>query len=336
MEQTDVYKQLSAKLMMENSEILPRIWAMICNEEEARIVNSLPSTVSDLAKVFSKEETEMQQIMDSLFHKGVVFESVKEGKTYYRMPRHIVQFHDAAILWSEAPDEFIELWVDFMDNEYPRLIELVAQLKLPAFMRVIPINETIDSKSRVLVQEDAAELVRNARNLAVTTCVCRKSMKRCDAPLEVCLQLNKGADYTIKRGTGRKIDIDEALKILRISEEAGLVHTTDNRAGNVNVICNCCTCCCEILRHAKEINTKDILAPSRYQAQVNAEDCTGCTICVDYCPMNAISMNDEDNMAEINSDLCIGCGLCASNCPVEAIELLETRPEDFIPQSNRI
>ena len=259
MEQTDVYKQLSAKLMMENSEILPRIWAMICNEEEARIVNSLPSTVSDLAKVFSKEETEMQQIMDSLFHKGVVFESVKEGKTYYRMPRHIVQFHDAAILWSEAPDEFIELWVDFMDNEYPRLIELVAKLKLPAFMRVIPINETIDSKSRVLVQEDAAELVRNARNLAVTTCVCRKSMKRCDAPLEVCLQLNKGADYTIKRGTGRKIDIDEALKILRISEEAGLVHTTDNRAGNVNVICNCCTCCCVPLRLSKQYGIGDAL-----------------------------------------------------------------------------
>jgi len=326
----DIYRELSAKLMLENSVILPKIWSIICSEEEAEIANSLPGTAEELATKFSIQVDEMKKILGGMFHKGVVFDYTRDGKVYYRMPRHIVQFHDAAILWPEAPPEFIDLWVEFMDNEYPKLIELVAQMKLPAFMRVIPINETIDSKTQVLVQEDAAKLIKDARNLAVTTCVCRKSMKRCDAPLEVCLQLNKGADYAIRRGTGRKIDIVEALDILKISEEAGLVHTTDNRAGNVNVICNCCSCCCEILRHAKEINTKDILAPSRFQALVNQEDCTGCSICEDICPMNAISMNESDT-AEINIDICIGCGLCASNCPVEAISLNETRPQEFIP-----
>lgn len=326
-----VYKELSKKLMMENSEILPRIWSLVCTEEEAEMVNLLPGTVEDIAERAGKSVDEMNAIMQSLFHKGAAFESVRDGKTYYRMPRHVVQFHDATILWQEAPPEMIELWVEFTNSkEYHQLLELATEVKLPAFLRVIPINTNIEAKSQILVYEDAAKLVEDARSLAVTTCVCRKSMKNCNGPLEVCLQLNRGADYTIKRGTGRKIDVQEALAILKKSEEAGLVHMTDNRAGSVNVLCNCCSCCCEILRYATDAKTKGILAPSRYQASVDKDECTSCGMCIDICPTNALSMSESD-VAEVNTANCIGCGLCASTCPIEAIILKEVKTEEFIP-----
>ncbi len=38
---------------------------------------------------------EMEKTLESLFRKGAVFESVRDGEIVYRMPRHIVQFHDA-------------------------------------------------------------------------------------------------------------------------------------------------------------------------------------------------------------------------------------------------
>jgi hypothetical protein len=39
-------------------------------------------------------------------------------------------------------------------------------------------------------------------------------MGRCNKLLEACLQMNKGAAYAIKRGTGRQIDLEEAKTIL--------------------------------------------------------------------------------------------------------------------------
>ena len=50
---------------------------------------------------------------------------------------------------------------------------------------------------------------------------------------------------------------------------------------------------------------------------VKQEDCVGCGICVEECPVDAISMEDEK--AEINMDECIRCGICHDVCPQDAV-----------------
>ncbi len=55
-------------------------------------------------------------------------------------------------------------------------------------------------------------------------------------------------------------------------------------------------------------------------AQVNVDECVGCSACVDACPAGAIEMND-DNVAQVNEDDCVNCGACVDACPNEAIEL---------------
>lgn len=330
MEQQDVYRELSKKLMMEHSTVLPKIWRAVCSEEEAALVTRLPASADQLVQMTGKPLTELQSTINELFHRGAIFEFVKDGITFYRMPRHVVQFHDSSILWAEAPSDMFTLWEEFEETEYPQLLEIATSLKLPSFMRVIPVNETIETKNQVLAYEDAASILKNAKTIAVTICPCRKLMKRCDGPLEACIQMDRGAEYALKRGTGRKIDYEEALAILKLSEEAGLVHMTENNSGRSNMLCNCCSCCCELLRFAKYEKAKGVLAPSRFQAQVNADMCTSCKMCVEICPVDAIALNTED-IAEVNADACIGCGLCATTCPVEVISLFEVRPKEFIP-----
>lgn len=50
---------------------------------------------------------------------------------------------------------------------------------------------------------------------------------------------------------------------------------------------------------------------------INEDLCIGCGVCVDDCPVDAISMQDEK--AKINMEDCIHCGTCHSVCPQEAV-----------------
>lgn len=50
------------------------------------------------------------------------------------------------------------------------------------------------------------------------------------------------------------------------------------------------------------------------------EECSGCKTCINLCPYNAISRNEEKGVAVINEALCKGCGVCVSACPSGSIK----------------
>jgi len=53
-------------------------------------------------------------------------------------------------------------------------------------------------------------------------------------------------------------------------------------------------------------------------AHVNDQKCGSCGVCVDFCPVEAIAIND---IAVIDEAKCIGCGACIDGCPFDAISL---------------
>jgi heterodisulfide reductase subunit A len=55
------------------------------------------------------------------------------------------------------------------------------------------------------------------------------------------------------------------------------------------------------------------------RASVVAEMCSGCRICNDLCPFNAITFEEQEMVTEINEALCQGCGTCVAACPAGAI-----------------
>ncbi len=52
---------------------------------------------------------------------------------------------------------------------------------------------------------------------------------------------------------------------------------------------------------------------------VDEEQCGGCGSCVDVCPTEAITLNDN-NIAVIDMNKCEDCGACIDACPTEAIK----------------
>ncbi|MFO8010597.1 MAG: 4Fe-4S binding protein [Dehalococcoidia bacterium] len=142
----------------------------------------------------------------------------------------------------------------------------------------------------------------------------------CNQPLEVCLLLGFYADYYADLGMGRRITQEEALEILEMAENAGLVHQFADSL-DPGAICNCCPDCCGDLRMLKMIPNAADFVISNHFSQVNPDLCNGCEACVDHCPMEAISIA-ENQVAAINLERCIGCGLCVKTCPTGALMLV--------------
>jgi heterodisulfide reductase subunit A-like polyferredoxin len=65
---------------------------------------------------------------------------------------------------------------------------------------------------------------------------------------------------------------------------------------------------------------QDYLTLSAVTAQVEADKCASCLICVRSCPYDVPRIN-ADGVSEIDAALCHGCGICTAECPAKAIQL---------------
>ncbi len=326
-----LYQDLAARIGLGESEIAPRLFEMLADETDTKILLSLPATIPEVQTRMGLSQEEAEKRMRDLFLKGLVFPSHKTTPTTYRMGRDFVQFHDATILWKDAPVEFLDLWQEFMEKEWPEYARRISEMMPKPFTRMIPVNIAIQAKTNILDFESVSDMVKKARILAVTKCTCRLTARKCDRPLEACIQVNNAAAYALSRGTGRKITAEEALDILRTSEEQGLIHVTMNRHEADHFICNCCPCCCQTMPVLIKGGIR-VVDPSRYRAEISAERCTGCGTCHERCYFSAIGWEDGDgSISRVDASKCMGCGLCRVTCPEEAIDLVAVRPESFIP-----
>jgi electron transport complex protein RnfB len=197
-----------------------------------------------------------------------------------------------------------------------------------SFLRTIPVQRSIDVKHNVAPYEDASEILRRAKKIVVTECVCRKASnligKGCDKPLEVCFMFGSMGQYYVDHGMGRELKIDEALEILAQAQEAGLV-TQPASSQNPTGMCNCCGDCCGPLVALNNHPRPAEAVFSNYFAEITRDLCTGCGTCEERCQMRAIKV-DEEGLAAVNLDRCIGCGLCVTTCPAEALKLTYKPP----------
>ena len=194
----------------------------------------------------------------------------------------------------------------------------------PQYPRVIPIEEEIASKQEALPYELVSQFIERSQSFAVEACVCKKEMRLmdrgCDKPEEVCLGLAPVPGAFDHHPWGRPISKEEAYAVLRRAEEAGLVHISANVQGGHIYICNCCGCCCGILRSINELGIDDSIA-SNYYARIDPDACTGCGLCADErCQVHAIRQCGD--AYEVIGSRCIGCGLCVTTCPAQAVGLV--------------
>jgi electron transport complex protein RnfB len=128
---------------------------------------------------------------------------------------------------------------------------------------------------------------------------------------------------------GRAIGVEEALRILQQAADAGLVHSSGNYRNGNHYICNCCTCCCAVLRAVAEFSMPTAIARSDFTMTADEEACIACESCVDLCQFGALAVPDDTCV--VDDGRCVGCGVCASACPVDALSLCRRAADQHVP-----
>jgi len=192
----------------------------------------------------------------------------------------------------------------------------------------IPVNMQVESQQRILDFTEADRILKEADLIAVGECYCRKKYKKCDGPLEVCLNLDKEAQNFIERGLARKIVLKEALEVLKRSHEAGLVHITYTftEKPKPELICSCCSCCCHSMSALVRFGMAEAVVQSEYVAENNPETCISCGKCVERCQFEARCL--EDGSMRFDRAKCFGCGVCVTTCPTQSISLVRRASKD--------
>jgi Pyruvate/2-oxoacid:ferredoxin oxidoreductase delta subunit len=196
---------------------------------------------------------------------------------------------------------------------------------------VLPVNTEIQQDQVVLNFDNVKKIIESANTIVVHDCSCRVDLKRCDAPVDVCMYFNETAerklvseDPRIKSYRPHRVSKAEALDVLKKSAEAGLVHlayVNKEDPTKIGILCSCCSCCCEILGGILRFGMAPHLLTASAKSVQDESKCTDCGICVDRCHFGSRVM--VDGKLEYNPDRCFGCGLCVSTCPTEAITLVE-------------
>jgi len=333
------------------SQELNALLKYLFNEEEARIALNLspfaPEPPKIVAKRMNEDPDHIARLLDQMADKGLIYSSKRGNEKWYKIIQLVPGIFELQFMkgeYTERAKELARLFDAYSHAPVPRREEREVAGGTPQpvsrqgvhFARVIPIQETVAPDMNVFPFETAQKYVDEAEIITVSTCYCRHEQRLldrgCEFPDDVCLQFGSFAKFVKERGFGREISKEKAQEILKKSADAGLIHTSSNTQDRIDFICNCCTCCCGILRGVSHLNAPVRTVSSNFEIVIDAEVCTSCGECVEKCQMDAIAL--EGDAAELNRDRCIGCGVCVHFCPSGALSLVSRTdfvepPRDF-------
>jgi electron transport complex protein RnfB len=312
-----------------NVEIL--ILKKIFSIEDAALASELTGAyepVGILAQRLGLAEEELKTRLMDMAKQGLVWLTRKNSKLAFRLVPFIVGIYESNL--EKMDHELAHLVEEYLENGGAEGI----MKPQPALHRVIPVQGAVKSEW-ILPYDDISMMLEKAKSFRVRDCICRVQQdllnsRKCDFPVRNCVTFSP-----VERSSHPDdITKEKAMAILDEAEQVGLVHCVSNVIQDIFYVCNCCGCCCGVLRGITDWGIEESIARANYHAEIDAGECTGCGICVNRCQVKAIVLKDET--AVVDYDRCIGCGLCVTGCPVQAARLervadaaLVHPPDDF-------
>ena len=332
------------------SDLLLKIFSILCTEQEAALLCQLPLRPFPAAKagrIWQVTADAARSTLEAMASRALLLDLERDGKTLYVLPPPMAGFFEFSLM-RLRPDidqkELAGLFFRYINVEDAFIRDLFAGGETP-LGRVLVNEEAIagDKACQVLDYERASEVIRTASHIAVGLCYCRHKMvhldRACSAPLDICMTLNVAAQSLIRHGVARSVDAAEGLDLLQQARDLNLVQCADNVRRQVNFICHCCGCCCEAMIATRRLAIPNATYTTNFIQRTREATCNGCGRCVAICPVEAIALVPDavapgtGEKARLNQELCLGCGVCVRNCHSGAI-VLEPRDKRILTPIN--
>ncbi len=328
-----------------DSETLRRILAILFSEDDAYVASRFPlteATLKELARATGWETDRLAQQLEAMAEKGLVMDTTYGGKTYYLLMPGLIGFFEFSFMKqrNDLPvAELAELMTEYLFGDPDQKMGREFFASKTPLTRALPYEEHIPVSSQVATYESAREIINSSSYGAIGMCYCRHKKehlgKSCDknAPTrEICISLGTAARFMVRRGFAEYRTKEQLQAILAQARDLNLTHITDNIRHKPSFICNCCSCCCELLGGINQGFPMGI-AKTNYTLQINNETCVGCGLCQKACNVTALELIDSDNgrkkrLMQVLADNCLGCGACISSCPTQSLSLIPAeRPQ---------
>ena len=338
MAEHDVYQRLADHLSNVGMgypvrETLLEILRENLNPSEAEIALALPNkvvpffpvSVDEILSRVTMPRGELEQALEHLVQKGALYVGrTPAGEKGYAL-LHVGFGFPQTFFWKGEDTPHARKMAGLVAKYFNTQVTREAFGSEPKQYRYIPVGKAIKPALQAVFPVQLMEqVIANTRRIAVAHCPCRVGYRLvgrgCEHPTEVCMKFDELADFVIDQGLARELTKEEALDVIRITEEAGLVHFVDNADGEIKHNCNCCGCACWNVGNIRRRKIpRDAIMATYFMRDTDSEECTGCGECATICPVEAVQMIDD--VPVIDREWCIGCGVCATVCPADAVVL---------------
>ncbi len=339
----DVYKELLEVMKSRGGEYsgadIPEFFAMVeelFTPQEAIVNNAMPRgpfTAPQMAQIMGQDDKKTEQTLEDMANKGLCVAVTVEGTVFYKSARFMIGILEF---------QFMPGRITKRDKKLAKLIyayktavnkiEENAPVPKVSGIRVITIDNAIHPEDVVHTYDQVQTYIDNNDLIAVGACYCRHAalLRGEDIhgmPTDTCMQFGNSAQFAIERLGARKVSKKEARDVLDKSEEAGLIHMSQNMADGIGFICNCDRWHCTPVTQALKLSKPSSIMDSGFKPQFDPDACVACETCLSRCPSEALAMGEED-VPYVNTDRCFGCAVCASGCPSDAISMVQKT--DFV------
>ena len=354
----EIYQKLGDKIdtlafRVHKSKELFNILKALYSADEARVVVQMNygfSTSEQIAITTGFETGKLNSLLESLSAKGLVIDIWMRNRYYY-MPSPLVVGIFEFTMMRTGDDlhtkEYAELFYNYLNDRNSYAVNFGGGQKVSP-IRALPHEGTLNNTvyAEVLDYEKATSIVESQSKFAIGYCSCRHEKlhigeKKCSVPLETCATFGNSVDHMIRHNFAKSVTKSEMLDNLARSKEMGLVFSCDNVRNNVSFLCQCCSCCCNLLLGISKFGYPNTIVTSGFIAGINVDSCEGCAKCAKACPIGAIEMRGEKcqgsknrKVPRINDSICIGCGVCSLKCSkTGSLKLIKRKKRVILPET---
>jgi len=211
---------------------------------EAEINNAMPKgffTAKTLATSLLRDEKEVEAVLEAMADKGLCLALSTDQKRVYQSARFMPGILEFQFMPGKTTDR--DKKIAQLIYAYKKAFDQKADRTVMTFptSRVITVDAVVKVDNQVHTYDQVQTFIDQSDPIAVTTCYCRHAaaLRGEDIhgmPNDVCMQFGPSAQFAIDRLGGRKVSKQEAREVLNRTEEAGLIHMSQNMAEGIGFL----------------------------------------------------------------------------------------------------